>query len=450
MADHDVHRIVGTSRALAAVLDQADAVANTEATVLILGETGVGKELIARRIHDRSAHQAGPLVTVNCASIPHDLFESEMFGHVRGAFTGANRDRVGRIESAAGGTLLLDEVGEIPAALQAKLLRVLQERRFERIGEDRSRHADVRFIAATNRPLEQEVSSGRFRRDLYYRLCVFPIEIPPLRSRPEDILPLARHFLTRLAVAHRVPCPKLSRAQIQRLRAYDWPGNVRELVNVLERAVILANGKELDLESALPKSALYFAAHIPPVAEQGAARGFFTETEFEQLAQQNLIAALEASHWKISGRAGAATLLGLNPSTLTSRLKAMDIRAPEPDSLYVRLGAHRGISTLARELFGRVLSDPQLSRFWANRSNIGVLREVHLLTAYLGAASGGPIRYNGRDMRSAHRDLAIDDSDWERFQQHLDATLQALRIDAAAGDEVVEFAASLKADIVRH
>ncbi len=165
-----------------------------------------------------------------------------------------------------------------------------------------------------------------------------------------------------------MPRPKLSRAQIQRLRAYDWPGNVRELVNVLERAVILANGKELDLESALPKSALYFAAHIPPVAEQGAARGFFTETEFEQLAQQNLIAALEASHWKISGRAGAATLLGLNPSTLTSRLKAMDIRAPEPDSLYVRLGAHRGISTLARELFGRVLSDPQLSRFWANRS----------------------------------------------------------------------------------
>lgn len=188
MADHDVHRIVGTSRALAAVLDQADAVANTEATVLILGETGVGKELIARRIHDRSAHQAGPLVTVNCASIPHDLFESEMFGHVRGAFTGANRDRVGRIESAAGGTLLLDEVGEIPAALQAKLLRVLQERRFERIGEDRSRHADVRFIAATNRPLEQEVSSGRFHRDLILSALCIPHRNPtpaqPTRRHP--------------------------------------------------------------------------------------------------------------------------------------------------------------------------------------------------------------------------------------------------------------------------
>src|SRR5260370_23532358 len=242
--------IIGQSEVLRKVLAQISTVAPTEANVLILGESGTGKELVARAIHDLSAHKDHPLVRVNCASIPKELFESEFFGQVRGAFTGAIKDRAGRFELADGGTLFLDEIGEIPLDLQSQLLRVLQEGQFERVGEERTRTVKVRLIVATNRDLLAEAKAGRFRLDLYYRLSVFPIELPPLRERPEDIGPLADHFVQQSARRLGVPRPRLTRMQAQELESYDWPGNVRELQNVVERAVILAPGARL--QSALP------------------------------------------------------------------------------------------------------------------------------------------------------------------------------------------------------
>src|SRR6516165_1674896 len=323
----DTGEIVGVSQALTAVLEQARVVALTDATVLICGETGVGKELIARRIHDESHRCHGPMITVNCASIPRDLFESEYFGHARGAFTGAIRDRRGRIEAADGGTLFLDEVGEIPLELQGKLLHTLQHLSFERVGEDRTRRANVRIIAATNRNLLQEISSDRFRLDLYYRLSVFPIEVPPLRGRPEDIVSLAHYFLCHLAAKSKRPGHRFSSAQVRHLQAYEWPGNVRELKNVLERAFILSGDGPLRLDLGLPASALSSGrASTIPERIPMPAQGFFTALEFEQLERQNLIGVLEAAHWKISGQGGAASLLGLKPSTLSSRLKVLNIQ----------------------------------------------------------------------------------------------------------------------------
>jgi transcriptional regulator with GAF, ATPase, and Fis domain len=243
--------IVGRSTALCAVLEQVEMVAPTNATVLILGESGTGKELVASAIHERSPRCKHPLVRVNCGSIPSELFESEFFGHSKGSFTGAIRDRVGRFQHADGGTLFLDEVGEIPLAHQAKLLRVLQEGQFERVGEDVTRRVDVRIVAATNRDLRQEVANGHFRQDLYYRLSVFPMELPPLRQRKEDIPALATHFAS-------LCCGRLNRPEIRLtdedtglLRRYDWPGNIRELQNVIERAVILAKGGRMRLDLAL-------------------------------------------------------------------------------------------------------------------------------------------------------------------------------------------------------
>src|SRR6266536_5871825 len=243
--------IIGHGPALQKVLAQIATVAPTEANVLILGESGTGKELVARAIHDLSTRKERPLVRVNCASIPKELFESEFFGHVRGAFTGAVRDRIGRFELADGGTLFLDEVGEIPPELQGKLLRVLQEGNFERVGEERTRAVDVRLIAATNRDLKQEVQRGRFREDLYFRLNVFPVESVPLRDRRGDIPLLAQHFLTRESKALKSEL-RLSEGDARRLSRYDWPGNVRELQNVIERAAILAqNGRlRIDLPDA--------------------------------------------------------------------------------------------------------------------------------------------------------------------------------------------------------
>src|SRR5213594_575517 len=239
--------IVGDSPALKKVLAQIEMVAPTNANVLILGESGTGKELVARAIHDRSPRKAAALVRVNCASVPRELFESEFFGHVRGAFTGAVKDRVGRFELAHGGTLFLDEIGEVPLELQSKLLRVLQEGQFEKLGEDRTRTVDVRIVAATNRDLEAEVKAGRFRQDLYYRLSVFPIDLPPLRDRAEDIPALAQHFLQQSARKLGVITPRLTPAQVQELQSYDWPGNVRELQNVIERAVIRSRDGRVDL-----------------------------------------------------------------------------------------------------------------------------------------------------------------------------------------------------------
>jgi transcriptional regulator with GAF, ATPase, and Fis domain len=240
--------LVGQSEALRKIVGQIDVVAPTEASVLILGETGTGKELVAHEIHRRSARKDGPLVRVNCASIPRELFESEFFGHVRGSFTGAVKDRAGRFETAEGGTIFLDEVGEIPLDVQNKLLRVLQEKRYERVGEDRTRRADVRVVAATNRDLKKAASERFFREDLYYRLNVFPIQVAPLRERMDDVPLLAKHFVELSTRELKCAKPRLTRAAVSKLQSYHWPGNVRELRNVIERAVILAQGGALDFD----------------------------------------------------------------------------------------------------------------------------------------------------------------------------------------------------------
>jgi DNA-binding NtrC family response regulator len=317
-------RIIGSSPALREVLSQVDAVADTRASVLIRGESGVGKELVARAIHERGGRRTGPLVKVNCATIPRELFESEFFGHVKGSFTGAHKDRVGRFELATGGTIFLDELGELPQDMQAKLLRVLQEGEFERIGDDRTRRTDVRVIAATNRDLEGDIEDGTFRRDLYYRLSVFPIEVPPLRARREDILPLAEHFLAVHTRTLGRPSFAFLPEQKAALLAYDWPGNIRELQHVLERAVILSRGSALRLE--LP------VAHqlpTPPKAEAGAEDLILSDGELRDLERKNLLRALDRSVWRISGRGGASEILGLSPSTLRDRMKALGIQRPE-------------------------------------------------------------------------------------------------------------------------
>lgn len=334
-------RFVGGSPALSAMLARIDAVADTPANVLIIGETGTGKELVAHAIHARSGRADAPLVKVNCASIPDELFESEFFGHVRGAFTGAHRDRVGRFQLADGGTIFLDEVGEIPVELQGKLLRVIQERQFERVGDDTTRTVDVRVIAATNKDLEKAVETGQFREDLYYRLSVFPVQVPPLRRRADDVIQLARHFLEQVCRDFGRSIPVLTQVQVEALRRYDWPGNVRELKNVIERAVILARGGALRLDLSLPEVSLGGPVPVPavtgtaPVADPAptadalaVSPAFLTEAQMKEQQRANLIAALRASNWKISGKGGAADRLGLRPTTLTDRMRALEIKRP--------------------------------------------------------------------------------------------------------------------------
>jgi PAS domain S-box-containing protein len=319
-------RIIGRSPSLKLMLSQVEAVAETPASVLVLGESGVGKELVARAIHARSGRANAPLVKVNCASIPKELFESEFFGHVKGAFTGAHRDRVGRFQLADGGSIFLDEVGEIPFELQGKLLRVLQESEFERVGDDITRTVDVRIIAATNRNLEQLVVDGTFREDLFYRLSVFPIDVPPLRKRPEDILQLAQHFLEQTCQEFGRSSLKLTQNQAQVIQSYDWPGNVRELKNVIERAVILSKGNTLRLDLSLPEN----ATNVTGV-EKGLRPGddqVLTEKQMRSLQKQNLVAALKMTNWRVSGKDGAAELLGIKPTTLTDRIKSYGIRKP--------------------------------------------------------------------------------------------------------------------------
>ena len=245
---NDSEDVVGESNALRAVLNRIQVVAPTDSTVLILGETGTGKELIAREIHRRSNRKDKPLIRVNCASIPKELYESEFFGHVKGAFTGAFKDRIGRFEAASSGTLFLDEIGEIPLDLQSKLLRALQEKQYERVGDDQTKRVDVRIIAATNRDLREEVAAGRFREDLYYRLNVFPLQVASLRQRHEDIPLLAKHFVDLVVMETKCAKPRLTAAGIATLQNYDWPGNIRELRNVIERAVILARGGPLEFD----------------------------------------------------------------------------------------------------------------------------------------------------------------------------------------------------------
>ncbi|MGD8339214.1 MAG: sigma 54-interacting transcriptional regulator [Gammaproteobacteria bacterium] len=321
-------KVIGESPALKKMLARLEAVAETDASVLIQGESGVGKELVAHVIHSASARGEGPLVKVNCAAVPQELFESEFFGHVKGAFTGAHRDRVGRFQLADGGTIFLDEVGEIPLSLQSKLLRVLQESEYERVGDEKTHTVDVRVIAATNRDLEQAVAEGRFREDLFYRLSVFPIEVPPLRERGDDVVQLALHFLERTCQDFGHAPLSLSRQQAALLKEYDWPGNIRELKNVIERAVILSRGKVLRLDLAMANRLK--PTDDPEMAESGSQDDteILTEAELIELNRSNMLKALEAADWRVSGPKGAAKLLGLKPTTLADRMKKLELRRP--------------------------------------------------------------------------------------------------------------------------
>lgn len=321
--------IIGESEALKRTLAQVEAVAQTPASVLILGESGVGKEMIARAIHTKSDRADCPLVKVNCASIPNELFESEFFGHVRGSFTGAHQDRIGRLQLADGGTLFLDEVGEIPLAQQGKLLRALQESEFERVGDDKTMRVNVRVVAATNRDLATEVKAGRFREDLFYRLSVFPIEVPPLRERINDVVPIAASFLEKACRELGREALTLTQNHITLLKEHSWPGNIRELKNTIDRAVISSTNKKLRLDLALatvPGETLSTAQHSHPTTD------YLTSAEFRELEKANITAALQHANWKTWGDEGAAALLGVKPSTLAYQMKTLGIRKPNKDS----------------------------------------------------------------------------------------------------------------------
>jgi transcriptional regulator with GAF, ATPase, and Fis domain len=299
-------------------------VARTNTTVLITGETGTGKELVARSIHKSSDRAKQPLILVNCAAIPPNLIESEFFGHERGAFTGAVSRREGRFALADKGTIFLDEIGELPLELQAKLLRVLQEGEFDPVGSTKTRKVDVRIVAATNRDLRRMTREGKFREDLYFRLNVFPISIPPLRERGRDVEHLAQAFAQRFArrMGHRLN--PLTEAHFQQLRAYDWPGNVRELQNVIERAILFSSGLELQLERALCGSAIAQSAGAP-CADPSLPDRVLSARELVDLERSNLLRALESCRWRVSGNNGAARLLGIPPTTLASRMKSLGI-----------------------------------------------------------------------------------------------------------------------------
>ena len=318
-------RIVGTSQSLRRMLKRVEAVAETPVSVLLQGESGVGKELVARAIHARSPRAEGPLVKVNCASIPKELFESEFFGHVKGAFTGAYRDRIGRFQLADGGTIFLDEVSEIPLELQGKLLRVLQESEFERVGDDVTRSVDARVIAATNRDLERLIVNGEFREDLFYRLSVFPIDVPPLRERGDDIVQLAQHFLVQTCKDFGREPLTLTRTQATNLKTYDWPGNVRELKNVIERAVILSPGTVLRLDLSMPGFQPETQLPAPSAAPHDEV---MTDKDMRELQKANIAKALKQADWKVSGKGGAAELLGVRPTTLADRIRSYGIKRP--------------------------------------------------------------------------------------------------------------------------
>jgi DNA-binding NtrC family response regulator len=319
---HDFREIVGRSASLARLLDQLAMVASTESTVLVLGETGTGKELVARAIHDRSPRRERPLVKVNCAALPRELVESELFGHEKGAFTGATQQRRGRFELADGGTLFLDEVGELPLEAQAKLLRVLQEQEFERVGGTRTLRADVRLIAATNRDLGRRAEAGEFRPDLFYRLNVFPVTVPPLRERREDIPLLVSCFLGKAARKLGKSFDGVAPAFMERAMSYDWPGNVRELENVVERAAILARGPLL--ESLEP----FGAQTATPARSEARPAVPVASAALEDVERAHIERVLGATRWVIEGERGAAHVLGLNASTLRGRMRKLGIRKP--------------------------------------------------------------------------------------------------------------------------
>ncbi len=320
LSEHNYQEIVGRSDAIKQVIQQIELVAPTGAAVLITGESGTGKELIARAIHEGSSRHDRPMIRVNCASIPHELFESEFFGHIKGAFSGAVSDRAGRFELADGGTLFLDEIGEIPLEQQGKLLRVLQEQQFERVGESVTRRVDVRIIAATNRDLRREVEAHRFREDLYFRLNVFPIVSIPLRQRLEDIPILATHFLKLACSQFGKSELQFTRGDIERLQSYPWPGNIRELINVIERAVILSQHRRLHLDFSIDQQS---RERVVPADAQS--RTIHTEEELRQREVANIIAALKQCNGRLFGEQGAAEVLKVKPTTLASRIKRFGI-----------------------------------------------------------------------------------------------------------------------------
>ena len=314
--------IVGQSHAMKQVLHQIELVAPTDASVLISGESGTGKELIACAIHEQSNRHERPMIRVNCAAIPRELFESEFFGHIKGAFTGALKDRTGRFELADGGTIFLDEVGEIPMEQQSKLLRVLQEGQFERVGEEKTRSINVRVVAASNRDLKSDIEAKRFREDLFFRLNVFPIEAVPLRDRIDDIPLMASHFIILICLRLNRPEPNLTQANLKRLQAYHWPGNIRELQNVIERAIIVSKVNRLQFN--LPGMDVETGT-TSRVTAQELETIPFTETERLARDRENIIAALRMTSGKISGEDGAAELLGIKPTTLASRMKSLGV-----------------------------------------------------------------------------------------------------------------------------
>ena len=336
---HNFEEIIGQSPALLDALEKVNRVAKTDATVLITGETGTGKELIARAIHSASPRRDKPLIKLNCAALPAGLVESELFGHEKGAFSGAISRRVGRFELANGGTIFLDEVGEVPLDTQVKLLRVLQEREFERVGGSHAIKVDVRVIAATNRDLVKSIREGKFREDLYYRLNVFPIPLPPLRDRVGDVPLLVNFLVGRFAARVGLRIDSVGKATMERLSHYSWPGNVRELENVLERAVILSNGPTLEIDPEVFASATAArAAHAAPPtpsaseSEESAAAGARPPLEsLEANTRNHILTALDKSGWVIDGARGAAKILGLHPNTLRSRMKKLGIVRPYED-----------------------------------------------------------------------------------------------------------------------
>ena len=307
--------MVGRSQIFQHVLEIAQEVAPTPTTVLITGETGTGKELLAQAIHDWSPRQEKPFIRVNCAAFPSGLVESELFGHERGAFTGADSRREGRFELAHGGTLFLDEIGEMPLETQAKLLRVIQDGMVDRIGGKRPIPVDVRLIAATNADLAAAIEQGHFRADLFYRLHVFPITIPPLRSRPEDIPVLAQHFLEHHRVKLRRPCEAIASESMERLIRYSWPGNIRELENLIERAMILSHDSVLHIDERL----LMYTTATPPLT---------SASGLVEVERQHILQTLASTNWRIEGSGGAAEQLGLAPSSLRSRIKKLGIQRP--------------------------------------------------------------------------------------------------------------------------
>ncbi|MGH9453792.1 MAG: sigma-54 interaction domain-containing protein, partial [Terriglobia bacterium] len=327
---HNFEEIVGNSPALLAVLRAVEQVAPTDSTALIYGETGTGKEIIARAIHNRSARKDRALVSVNCSAISAGLVESELFGHMKGAFTGALERRIGRFELADGGTIFLDEIGELPVETQVKLLRVLQEHEFEPVGSSRPLHVDVRVIAATNRNLREAVEAGRFRSDLFYRLNVFPIELPPLRQRRSDIPQLVAFFLSRFSKQFGKQIEGISQESMDRLMNYPWPGNIRELQNVMERAVVVSAGPTLRLDHDLgPIAASGGSVEISGTAAPPAPAADSTASKLptlQEMERSHILAALQQAAGVVDGPKGAARILNLHPNTLRHRMGKLGIK----------------------------------------------------------------------------------------------------------------------------